>query len=94
MLKNEVKKPSYLVGSRLGSILGDFLRKLGDFFSKSSGHTASREQVFVYDYSCFGRLTGDTFFSKTNCLSDNSSLFLQLLLRVRAQLRVKLVTLF
>ena len=39
MLKNEVKKPSYLVGSRLGSILGDFLRKLGDFFSKSSGHT-------------------------------------------------------
>ena len=40
MLKNEVKKPSYLVGSRLGSILGDFLRKLGDFFSKSSGHTA------------------------------------------------------
>ena len=41
MLKNEVKKPSYLVGSRLGSILGDFLRKLGDFFSKSSGHTES-----------------------------------------------------
>ena len=42
MLKNEVKKPSYLVGSRLGSILGDFLRKLGDFFSKSSGHTEVR----------------------------------------------------
>ena len=41
MLKNEVKKPSYLVGSRLGSILGNFLRKLGDFFSKSSGHTAN-----------------------------------------------------
>ena len=41
MLKNEVKKPSYLVGSRLGSILGDFLRKLGDFFSKSSGHTGT-----------------------------------------------------
>ena len=39
MLKNDVKKPSYLVGSRLGSILGDFLTKLGDFFSKSSGHT-------------------------------------------------------
>ena len=39
MLKNEVKKPSYLVGSRLGSILGDFLGKLSDFFSKSSGHT-------------------------------------------------------
>ena len=24
---------------------------------------------------CFGSLTGDTFFSKTNCLSDNSSFF-------------------
>ena len=46
MLKNEVKKPSYLVGSRLGSILGDFLRKLGDFFSKSSGHTASEAQKY------------------------------------------------
>ena len=26
-------------------------------------------------YSCFGSLTGDTFFSRTNCLSDNSSFF-------------------
>ena len=25
--------------------------------------------------SCFGSLTGDTVFSKTNCLSDNSSFF-------------------
>ena len=30
---------------------------------------------FQSKYSCFGSLTGDTFFSKTNCLSDNSSFF-------------------
>ena len=54
MLKNEVKKPSYFVGSRLGSILGNFLIKLGDFFSKSSGHTdvqsLEMEKQYIEDH--------------------------------------------
>ena len=56
MLKNEGKKPSYLVGSRLGSISGDFLGKLGDFFSKSSGHSIATgcqlETVAYYELQC------------------------------------------